>query len=849
MYDIKLKPRLLRTLIKEHVPDEKHPFRNPSELSKVVSMIKTHKLLGESSMEATDKKQVEIWTSTVDAWVERLFSLVSSSMPDKRWAGICLLGVTCQECSDERFLASYSVWFHKLLSHIQSPGDCHFVKVASCASMSDLFTRLGGFSNVKKEGTSHAGKLIQYLLQLLTDDYSEAVWEGAVCLLLTIMTFFPSSIHRHYDSAEAAIASKIISGRSSVHMLKKFSHCLALLPKSRGDEASWSLMMQKILLTINVHLNDAFQGLEDETRCREAVRLLVAPAKSHPPPLGGQNEASEKLKKRSEQSVISSISTLMLCCSTMLTNSYPVQVNVPVRPLLALIERVLMVDGSLSQSLLPLMTSMQQELICSELPSLHLHSLELLLSIIKGLRSQLLPYAADIVRLIKVYLKGCTLPELRIQVYLVIKVLLISKGLGMVVYFAQEVIDNAIIDLDSLIHDIGNNASSDAYRKAPSESLLKSSRRKRKHGSRSESFEEHNDSVNMEAEVFKKGRTSSTNLKIAALEAIECLLSVGGSLRSESSQAGNQKFWRSKIDNLLIIVATNACDGGWAKEEKSVFGPNEKTSSYADLQLASLRALLASLLSPVVRPTYLSQALDLFRRGRQETGTKLAEFCVHALLALEVLIHPRYLPLVDPSPTSINCISAGLNFKLPENKYSHDKKQNPFLVNDENWNQDGDETDYLLTNVEKNVNYPENPNETSGDPEVENIDPTVGSSGIKDSEEQEQQPAMAASDHFVMGDNKDAVMVDAQLSMENSPQENAICHSVNVGPGRTEEESANSEITPGKDFRVDKDDGLAARSENPIIFDSMKGKGSALELDDEDMDSFPDIIDAEPDSD
>lgn len=54
----------------------------------------------------------------------------------------------------------------------------------------------------------------------------------------------------------------------------------------------------------------------------------------------------------------------------------------------------------------------------------------LILSILQTC-SQLLPYAADIVRLIKVYLKGCTLPELRIQVYLVIKVLLISKGLGM----------------------------------------------------------------------------------------------------------------------------------------------------------------------------------------------------------------------------------------------------------------------------------------------------------------------------------------------------------------------------------------------------------------------------------
>lgn len=89
----------------------------------------------------------------------------------------------------------------------------------------------------------------------------------------------------------------------------------------------------------------------------------------------------------------------------------------------------------------------------------------------------------------------------------------------------------------------------------------------------------------------------------------------GGRLRSESWQAGNQKFWRSEIDDLLITVATNACDGGWMKEGKSVSGPNENASSYADLQLASLRALLASLLSPVVRPTYLSKALDLFRRG------------------------------------------------------------------------------------------------------------------------------------------------------------------------------------------------------------------------------------------
>lgn len=38
-----------------------------------------------------------------------------------------------------------------------------------------FLNRLGGFPNVKKDGTAHAGKLIQPVLKLLNDDQSEAV--------------------------------------------------------------------------------------------------------------------------------------------------------------------------------------------------------------------------------------------------------------------------------------------------------------------------------------------------------------------------------------------------------------------------------------------------------------------------------------------------------------------------------------------------------------------------------------------------------------------------------------------------------------------------------------------------
>eukprot|EP01018_Ginkgo_biloba_P021984 Gb_25873 [translate_table: standard] len=88
-------------------------------------------------------------------------------------------------------------------------------------------------------------------------------------------------------------------------------------------------------------------------------------------------------------------------------------------------------------------------------------------------------------------------------------------------------------------------------------------------------------------------------------------------------------------------------------DEEDISCFEESTSfTTADFQLAAYKALLASLLSPCChRPSYLSQGLALFRKGRQEAGTELAEFCAHALLALEPLIHPRSLPYAVPPAT------------------------------------------------------------------------------------------------------------------------------------------------------------------------------------------------------
>jgi hypothetical protein len=119
MCDLRLKPKILRNLLSEYVPNEKQPLTNFLSLSKVVSTISTHKLLSESPPASIDQKLHAKSKSAVDDWVARLSALISSDMPDKSWVGICLIGVTCQECSSDRFFKSYSVWFNSLLSHLK----------------------------------------------------------------------------------------------------------------------------------------------------------------------------------------------------------------------------------------------------------------------------------------------------------------------------------------------------------------------------------------------------------------------------------------------------------------------------------------------------------------------------------------------------------------------------------------------------------------------------------------------------------------------------------------------------------------------------------------------------------
>ncbi|MCD7460362.1 hypothetical protein HAX54_043393 [Datura stramonium] len=882
MYDLALKPRLLRSLLKECVPDLKHQFRNPSVLSYVVSAIKTHQLLSESAPPESDEKLIENWSSTVDSWVNRVVALVSSDTPDKCWAGICLLGVTCQECSRERFLASYAAWFNKLLLHLQSPTDSHFVKVATCASLSDLFTRLSGLPNAKKDGISLSTKLIQPLLKQLNEDKFDA--EEAIFLLCNILDIFPASIQRHYDGVEDAIVLRLMSGKCSPSMLKKLGHCLALLSKSRGDEDSWLLMMQKIMLSINNQLNDAFQGLEKETIRTEFMRLLLPPGKDPPPPLGGQSlsRGTADNTMRPEHLQISRISTLIFCCCKLLTSSYPFQVAIHVLPLIALAKRVLMVDGSSSPGI-AYMTTTKQDFFCSELPVLHSHILDLLSSIVKGLGSQLLPHVGSIIRLLTNYFETSALPELRIKVYAIMKVLLMSLGVGISTHLTDVIISNSLMDLDE------RGTSSVAQQKIYPETTTKtSSHKKRKHASTSSSLEEQPARDVFEVEM--SANMASLSVKIAALEALETLLAVGGSWRSQS--------WRVNVDHLLLDVTRNASKRGWAKDGRGELISGSPTTIWGDYQIAALRALLASLLSPGrTRPPHLSQGLELFRRGTREIGTKVAECCAYALLALEVLIHPRALPLLDLQSTdnnydvgnkwfsgnvhisdraANNTFHIGTSGKVPDELDSY----NDDLYAD--WMRTGEDSDTLAADPGKDTDKSNQPQETSIDPSSEKL-PSFDTAAVEVSGSSRLKEVVPITKSLV---DRDELMVESQLSEETSKHSKEILPSksetlASISGAKSSFQSSSlvsggnalnttgSEVQAEKLVLGDKSDVVslgsgefvdsASRKEvteasnagfsSPLMMDLGKGKELMHESDNESMESIPDIVDVEPDSD
>lgn len=256
--------------------------------------------------------------------------------------------------------------------------------------------------------------------------------------------------------------------------------------------------------------------------------------------------------------------------------------------------------------------------------------------------------------------------------------------------------------------------------------------------------------------------------------------------------------------------------------------------------------------------------------GKQETGTKLAEFCAHALLALEVLIHPRALPVED-FPTA-NCNSNGVH-RFPENLYAGEPNSiTPFssgtqgtghnvLDSDhddlcDSWLENGTETEATVTDRGKTIKHIEMiPSETLTVCQDINLSDDGFDKEIL--EESKRNPEAANPDMEIEGVGDKIMAESHQLPKRMRQNQDSVPARGSTGAEivleritsdiSSSKESGN-DLATDKDVPVAKTEGTSVGTSAASIPKKRETFTSEL-ADESDMEPFPDIVDADPDSD
>ncbi|KAE8718245.1 hypothetical protein F3Y22_tig00110017pilonHSYRG00208 [Hibiscus syriacus] len=400
---------MLDYLMNDQIPDETDPSPQHCDLQRVVNAIRTLGLLSESKIS-------EDWAVAFDSWLDRVLSLESSPRES------LFDSVTVAKSLDRNMFTRGDLSRMQLRSAARMISSLVRKTRREYPGMSSpigsIFYLLGKYSEIKKDVTVHAGKLVQPVLDhLLDNEFSEV--EGALAVLCIVIDFLPASFLPHYEKlshalqAEAVIVSKIVSGQCSSNMMKlKFTSMMSF--------NAWNKVIISALKAFDVFADDKRNEimsirhfLAPERAAYLEARKVQAYAAMHNPHTDAllQHNANEFLFSSGD----SSGSSIINSCKESANGEW-------------------LFSRTSSKS----MEIMQEGYGFIELPALQPCGLDLLSAIIKRTSSQLLPHAGYIIRLLKDCLKQCALTMLRTKLYFIIRTLLISIGIGAALQIAEE---------------------------------------------------------------------------------------------------------------------------------------------------------------------------------------------------------------------------------------------------------------------------------------------------------------------------------------------------------------------------------------------------------------------------
>jgi len=266
--------------------------------------------------------------------------------------------------------------------------------------------------------------------------------------------------------------------------------------------------------------------------------------------------------------------------------------------------------------------------------------------------------------------------------------------------------------------------------------------------------------------------------------------------------------------------------------------------------------------------------------GRQQTGTKLAEFCAHALLTLEVLIHPRALPMVDYAYANNSSFGEAHSNLQHEyfgwsNSTPYGLPQDPPDYDDDlcaRWLENGNEADESL---DKNTKYTQDPSEAcrASDPEVLSMHVSSGTNIQERTEMVVSETATCANVEMKTVEDEINFKSDQPGESVVQFQETVSC-TTNILVAETcsdvtddkvsEKIVSDSSVT--RNEASHKESGQGSSANKDFKFASLSGslwhrtsgcknifEEFAFQLDHDkalaDEDDFPDIVDGDPDSD
>ncbi|GJN14295.1 hypothetical protein PR202_gb01099 [Eleusine coracana subsp. coracana] len=422
-----LKPRLLKALVAERLPQPGGAELPPAEVASVLDAVRTHGLLAETlSGHPPDPKLTEAWRAAVDAWVERLGALVESDSG---------------------------------LSNLQ------LITAISCTSMSDLFVRLRQCSQTYFAWKARIILIAQNIIK--PTNKIALVAKVPLCHMIAAIVhemLGKAAVHSSTSFSEGNLEGPTkMSSAESVEvparvvmlwspsaglqlLMQRHNWCFVRLAKFlnlKKEASSFAgRVVEPVLQLLNENAPVAVRSNFFNERLDEAIDLLRTVIKLYPSSVNRHYSKVEsciagvvlstKVNEKSSEKFAKALASLPSVRVS--EDSW----SLMMRKILIAVNKLLddafigLEDEKKGHAIMMLLVPPG-----TDPPPTLGHQL-----------SHLLPHAASIIRLMTEYFKVAKLPTMRTKVYSTARLLLISLGAGTSLHLLEAVVSNSVTDLN-----------------------------------------------------------------------------------------------------------------------------------------------------------------------------------------------------------------------------------------------------------------------------------------------------------------------------------------------------------------------------------------------------------------